>query len=107
MPALLLIERRAFWPLLFADNSQQPLIVKPAYAAIAQPLEEPVLWATLRRDSYTAKELEDAHYLPNWRSKFDYVLLTDLPADVTPLDGLSLVTKTSSAILYKVAAPPL
>ncbi|WP_246660959.1 MULTISPECIES: hypothetical protein [unclassified Tardiphaga] len=107
LPALLLIERRAAWPLLFADNSQQPLIVKPAYAAIAQPLEEPVLWATLRRDSYTAKELEDAHYLPNWRSKFDYVLLTDLPADVMPLDGLSLVTKTSSAILYKVAAPPL
>jgi hypothetical protein len=107
LPALLLIERRAFWPLLFAFNDQQPLIVKPPYEAISHPLQEPVLWSILRQDRFSVEDLDDARYLPNWRAKFDYVLLTDLPADVTPLDGLSLVTATGSAILYKVAAPPL
>ncbi len=107
LPALLLIERHAFWPLLFADASQQPLIVKPPFDAIAQPLAESVVWPILWQDSFTAENLEDARYLPNWRSRFDYVLLTDLPADTTPPPGLVAVVTTGSAVLYKVAPPPL
>lgn len=107
LPALLLIERRAFWPLLFADQTQQPVIVRPPYDAVAHPLSESVYWPVLRRESFTSDDLQDARYLPDWRSKFDYVLLIDPPEDVMPLPrGLLPVTTTSFAILYKVAPSP-
>ncbi len=35
LPALLLIERRAFWPLLFDEPTQQPLMLTPAFQALA------------------------------------------------------------------------
>jgi hypothetical protein len=36
MPALLLIERGAFWPVLFANPAQQPIRLRPAYDALAR-----------------------------------------------------------------------
>jgi hypothetical protein len=68
-----------------------------------------VVWSVLRQERFTAENLEDAQYLANWRSKFDYVLLIDPPEDRTPLPrGLTTVTTTDFAILYKVApSPPL
>jgi hypothetical protein len=35
LPALLLIERRAFWPLLFDEPSQQPVLLTPSYQTLA------------------------------------------------------------------------
>ncbi len=35
MAALLLIERRAFWPFLFAEPSQQPIALRPDYQRLA------------------------------------------------------------------------
>ena len=36
LPALLLIERGAFWPVLFANPAQQPIRLRPAYARLAR-----------------------------------------------------------------------
>jgi hypothetical protein len=35
LPALLLIERHAFWPLLFDDPTQQPILLTPGYQRLA------------------------------------------------------------------------
>jgi hypothetical protein len=36
LPALLLIEHRAFWPFLFDNPSQQPIVTLPPYRALAE-----------------------------------------------------------------------
>src|SRR6185503_19864525 len=36
LPALLLIERGAFWPVLFANPAQQPIELRPRYARLAR-----------------------------------------------------------------------
>lgn len=86
--ALLVIERRAFWPLLFAAPSQQPLIVKPPFDQIAQPLSEPVEWSLLGQDSVSADTLRSVRYLDHWRANFDDVLLIDPVASAPIPHGL-------------------
>lgn len=102
LAALMVIERRAFWPLLFADATQQPLVVRSPYAAISHPLRESVYWPVLQQEQFTADDLDDARYLPGWRDKFDYVLLTDPPDRLTLPQGLKQVISTDFAILYSI-----
>jgi hypothetical protein len=99
--ALLAIERHAFWPLMFANPTQQPLMVKPPYEAIAHPLAEPVDWRLLHQDSFSAADLAVARYLPDWRKNFDYVLLIDPPKPLQPPRGLTQVASSDYAVLYR------
>jgi hypothetical protein len=101
--ALLLIERRAFWPLMFADPSQQPLAVKPPYDRIAHPLGEPVDWPLLHQDSFSAADLAAARYLPDWRRNFDHVLLIDPPCHCSRRAAWCLWPPTAYAVLYRIA----
>ena len=101
--ALLVIERRAFWPLMFADPAQQPLGVKPPYDRIAHPLGDPVDWPLLRQDSFSAADLAAARYLPDWRKNFDNVLLIDPPGLLEPPRGLTPVVANGYAVLYRIA----
>ena len=102
--ALLVIERRAFWPLMFADPTQQPLTVRPPYDRIAHPLGEPVDWPLLHQDSFTAANLAVARYLPDWRSSFDHVLLIDPPSSLQAPHGLVPVAANGYAVLYRNTA---
>ena len=102
LPALLLIERRAFWPQLFADPSQQPLEVRAAYKSIAQPSGEPVAWEKLRQD-FPAGYGADESYLRHWRKDFEYVLLIDRPPSLRPPPGLIPVYIGAYAALWRVA----
>lgn len=101
LAALLVIERRAFWPLMFADPTQQPLAVKPPYDRIAHPLADPVDWPLLFQDQFSAADLEAARYLPDWRWNFDNVLLIDPPEAPQTPRGLSLVARNDYAVLYR------
>ena len=81
MPALLLIEHRAWWPFLFDNPSQQPIETLPPYRELAE----------------RAGVIADAHALPNLRG-FDYLLVlfpdgTGLPA---PLE------RSGIAALYRL-----
>ncbi len=90
MPALLVIERRAFWPLLFADAGQQPLIVRPPYDRMAQPLPSDTPdWGALQ--------------LKNWRSDFDYVLLIAPPSPLSAPAGLVPLYAGQNTALWRVA----
>lgn len=101
--ALLAIDRRAFWPLMFADPTQQPLMVKPPFDAIAYPLGEPVDWPLLHQDSFSAADLAAAPYLPDWRRKFDHVLLIDPPEALKPPSDLVPLASNAYAVLYRIA----
>jgi hypothetical protein len=100
--ALLVIERHAFWPLLFADSAQQPLIVKPPFDQIAQPLSEPVEWPLLGEESFSAEMLRNARYLSHWRASFDNVLLIDPATSLRTPRGLLLVYRGRYAQLFRI-----
>ena len=103
LSALMVVERRAFWPLLFADPAQQPLQVNPAFAPLTQSPGGPVAWEKLSQ-TFSEAELQAAPYLRDWRAKFDHVLLIDPPLTLTPPPaGLTLLQATPSAVLYRVA----
>lgn len=106
--ALLLIERRAFWPLLFADPRQQPLVVRPPYDAIAFPLGVPptvdLLTRPLPRNVYNLF----APYLPDWCDTFDDVLVLNAGALADPALApawLEPVSASDAAALYRVRPP--
>lgn len=95
--ALLAIERKAFWPNMFADPAQQPLEVRQPYRAIAQSPGEPIDLPLLQTDDAAAPG-----YIRNWRSSFDYVLLIDAPTPLPAINGLAVVKATPYAVLYRV-----
>ncbi|WP_022723709.1 hypothetical protein [Rhodopseudomonas sp. B29] len=104
--ALLLIERHAFWPLLFADPSQQPLVVKPAFTPYAGPLCEP---ATPSQLSQAADQQPDSlprcrRYLADWPHRFDAVLMLD-PPPTAPLPELATAVQGDYVALYRVVPP--
>ena len=100
LPALLVIERRAFWPNLFADPVQQPVTVRPEYARLARPLYDPLDWDAFK-GPLTPELLAFAPYLRDWREDFDTVLLIDRPENSAPPEGLTPLYVGSYAALYK------
>ena len=97
LPALLLIERHAFWPTLFANPAQQPIRLQPKYARLARLAHDIPSHAALAEDpnSGTAA-LRD----------FDFVLMLEAGADndlANFLPGcLTLQSHTDFAALFRV-----
>jgi hypothetical protein len=91
MPALLVIEHRAWWPFLFDNESQQPVRTRQPYRDLAT----------------TVGGLPDAGMLPTADlCGFDYVLLMEA-GGVADLDRLAagrltLLTQTDFAALFRV-----
>jgi hypothetical protein len=106
LAGLMLIERHAFWPFLFADPRQQPLEVRLAYAGSAYPLGEPLAIDRIAEDRPTNRY--HAPFLDNWPARFDYVLLLNAGATnaaaVRP-DRLTLLNASDMAALYRVRHP--
>ena len=97
LPALLIIERGAFWPLLFANPAQQPIRLRPAYARLAREVYDIPSHAALVADpDRGSAALRD----------FDFVLMLEAGAD-PDLSGfvpkyLTLVARTDFAALFRV-----
>ena len=86
LPALLVIEHKAFWPLLFTAAAKQPVKVIAPYDTISLPEgEQPWVGGLADLDPATLKW---APYLPDWEHKFDWVLVMH-PAEVP--DGYKLL----------------
>ena len=105
--ALLLIERHAFWPLLFANPSQQPLTILAPYRALSFPLGMPPDYHTLM--GADPLDLAKAPYLADWQHNFDMVLVLDADGvpDLSRLlpDRLERVNETGFAALYRIKPP--
>jgi hypothetical protein len=98
MPALLVIERGAFWPILFANPAQQPIRLRPAYARLAQEAHDLPSHAALVADpSRGSGALRD----------FDFVLMLEAGADTDLANFvprcLTPVVRTDFAALFRVA----
>jgi hypothetical protein len=97
LPALLLIERRAFWPGLFANPAQQPIRWRPYYdRLVREAYDIPSHAALLANPNHDSGALRD----------FDFVLMLEAGADPV-LPGfvpncLSLLSRTDFAALYRV-----
>jgi hypothetical protein len=98
MPALLIIERGAFWPILFANPAQQPIRLRPAYARLAQEAHDLPSHAALVADPNRGSgALRD----------FDFVLMLEAGAH-TDLENflphcITLMARTDFAALFRVA----
>jgi hypothetical protein len=97
LPALLLIERKAFWPILFANPAQQPIRLRPAYERLARGAHDIPAHATLvAHPDRGAAALHD----------FDFVLMLEAGADPNPDDFLpgclTPLSRTDFAALYRV-----
>jgi hypothetical protein len=104
LAGLLVIEHKAFWPLLFTAAGKQPVEVLPPYAAIALP--EGILPWTGALAAPRAWDLNRAPYLASWRENFDWVLvlwpgLAPNGYDLLP-DLLQPVTAGKVAALYRI-----
>lgn len=97
LPALLLIERRAWWPYLFTNPSQQPVLNRPAYDALGDTVV----------------------YLPHRELRspervglcgFDRVLLMIAGAEPDMAhfagDRLTMIAGNDTAAIYKIAPNP-
>ena len=106
LEAVALIDRRVFWPLLFADPSQQTVVVRAPYDRLGQPLGYPALWETLFDDPPTPATLAYFAYLRDWRNQYDFALLIGPPPKTIPT-GLTLVRAGAESSLYRIgrAAP--
>jgi hypothetical protein len=102
LAALALIERHAFWPLLFADPSQQPVIVRPPYDQLAAPLGRPARWRALIDDPPTPAELAEFPYLRGWRARYGFVLVVGPPPPGPAPKGLTLIRAGEETSLYRV-----
>jgi hypothetical protein len=101
LPALLLIERGAFWPVLFANPAQQPIRLRPAYARLAREAHDVPSHAALMADPERGAAA---------LRQFDFVLMLEAGAD-TDLAGfvpkcLALVLSTDFAALFRVRREP-
>jgi hypothetical protein len=100
-------QSKSFAPNLFTAKGKQPVVVSSAYsdADIAEGnLIPPSYLMCPAVGNFMAQAV---HYLLNWRSRFDYVLLlnADLPDRYSGFDeppGLDVVQKTRFAVLYRI-----
>lgn len=111
VPSLLVIDRTAFVPMLFAAPGMQPIRVTDAYQAIAEPGALIVPWAKLlaadtqagRAELLAAARLSvwRQPYFLDWRRSYDYLLLVALDcADPIPAD--SRLTPVGDSGVYRL-----
>jgi hypothetical protein len=102
--ALVAIDRRAFWPGLYANPSQQPIEVQPPFNDLAAPGWPPeMLSLALGRSTDPAWP---APYLESWQANFDFVLVLDAGAtqgiaNYLP-DRLTLIASSRFAALFRI-----
>jgi NADH:ubiquinone oxidoreductase subunit 6 (subunit J) len=96
MPVLAAMRREAFVPTIFAYATQQPLVLRPPFAALAAKTSAAALWAGLV-DGAPAARAEIAPVLQD----YDYVVFVDRDRfAVKPLPCLKAMPSTPTFQLY-------
>jgi hypothetical protein len=106
LASFVLLDRHAFWPNIFAEDTKQPIAIKEPYRDLQAIDSPPVNYKYLALDEIPPLEMKRFPFLHGWDQKFDYVLI--LNADGAPdLDHflpnkLQLVDRQGIAALFKV-----
>ena len=92
LPALLLLEHRAWWPFLFTTRSQQPLETREPFETIAERVDES--YDPIARLAWHAGEMR----------LFTHVLVTGQPPGpgLIATEGLTRVAGNDTAVLFAV-----
>jgi len=104
--ALLVPERKVFWPLMFAYPSQQPLKILPPYRDLLETCDPP----DYRELADSKPDLSAFPFLRDWQRRYDYVYLIN-PAGSPDASHfmpatLSVVTTTPSALVWRINNRP-
>ncbi|MCB4825454.1 hypothetical protein [Roseicella aerolata] len=112
LPAVVLIERNAFFPMIFAAKGRQPLAVAPAYASLHQVDGHLSLTPELVEAEHYPPATEPCAYDPHqpvqckaraWPIRYDYVLRLNAGATAMPdHPRLRHVAGEGFAQLYRV-----
>ena len=104
MPGYFFIERSAFWPYLFADELQQPILMRQPYYDLGYAADDMPTHAELSRRRAAGNPQAANPYCA-----FDVVVFLDLWAEANPAtiapDWLEFVAANKTAALYRVRAP--
>jgi hypothetical protein len=91
MASFVLLDRHAFWPSIFAQESQQPITINEPYRGLTSSGHPPPNYLYLAMPQVPEKELDTFPFLTDWQNKFDYVLV--LNAEGAPQLDTFLSTK--------------
>lgn len=106
LASFVLIDRHAFWPNIFAQEYQQPISINEPYRQVQAIRASPIDYTDLTVSHWSAWDLSHFPFLPDWRNKFDFVLL--LNAEGAPdLDHflpeqLELLDRQGIAALFRI-----
>src|SRR4029077_8311205 len=94
-----IVRREAFVPTLFASPGQQPVALRPPYAALAAATSPTLLWSGLTGDDATARAAAFVAL-----AGYDYVALTDRhPVQVPPSPCLTPVFRRERYQIFAVS----
>jgi len=108
LPAILTVDRHAFWPMVFAESGKQPLVVRAPFRSMQQDDGYLPLSRQLTLEPSENRRVPGSNRWPaqlsDWRHRYDYVLvLHRRPGTTRPLE-LRLVRAHGFAALYRVTS---
>jgi hypothetical protein len=106
LASFVLLDKRAFWPTIFATDVQQPIRVREPYLKIVGLGTGPPDYQFLGPRSMTEAEKERYPFLDGWDGNFDYVLLMNADGagdlhDFLP-EKLELLNRRGIAALFRI-----
>jgi hypothetical protein len=106
LAAFVLLDHQAFWPTIFAMDTQQPIQVREPYRDILGLGTGPPDYQELVGAEILPADLERFPFLVDWSRKFDYVLLLNAEGagDLETFlpDRLQLLDRRGIAALFKI-----
>jgi hypothetical protein len=98
VPTLAIARREAFVPTLFADAGQQPIVLNPPYAALAEAALPPQIWA-----AFVDGDIAERRRLLPMLEQYDFVVFVDKrPIHVPPSQCLGPIFERSSFQIFAI-----
>ena len=100
--ALAIVRREAFVPTLFALPAQQPVVLRPPYAALAEAAQPERLWA-----AFVGNDSSESADAAATLQHYDYIAFTDnRPVHVPPNRCLAPIYEQATFQVFAVVRPP-
>ena len=106
LASVVLLDRHAFWPSIFAIDTQQPIRVQEPYTATLGRGAAPPDYKLLGSSNFSANDAERYPFLADWDHTFDYVLMLNAEGagnlDQILPEKLQLLDHRGIAALFRI-----